>query len=168
MCKYDLTQRIELLGCIFDAVGGEIVGRKRVQKLIYILQSIRVIPKIYEYSWNHYGVYSPEIAQDIEQGEWLGLFREDEIPGSDYSGYKTRLNNMQGWNLKKFPSKKQKLIQEINSLDVRLLEVISSIIYFKEKGHTEDEIKNLLSVYKGHLRRFFREAYDWIKNNGFS
>ncbi len=47
----------------------------------------------------------------------------------------------------------------LNSKEPRLLEVLSSILYFKKQDYSKDEIDALLHEYKGHLTDFFEQAY---------
>lgn len=47
----------------------------------------------------------------------------------------------------------------LNSKEPRLLEVVSSIIFFEKEGYKGEEIDEKLSAYKGHLAEFFDEAY---------
>lgn len=50
-------------------------------------------------------------------------------------------------------------MQSLNDKESRLLEVLSSIIFFKGKGLSEEEIRCELFKFKGHLREFFDDAY---------
>ncbi len=47
------------------AAGGEIVGKVRLQKMVYLLDQIGV-PTGFSFSYHHYGPYSDELAEVVE------------------------------------------------------------------------------------------------------
>jgi len=47
------------------AAGGEIVGKVRLQKMVYLLDQLGV-PTEFSFSYHHYGPYSDELAEAVE------------------------------------------------------------------------------------------------------
>lgn len=159
MDRNDLLERISLLGRVVNCVGRSIEGRKKAQKLIFVLQRLGVIEEVYKFSWAFYGVYSSEVTLDFEQGENFGLFIEDTDYAGQYPTYTIKIKNEAGWNLESLPPDVEEKIKKINSMDTPLLEVVSSIIYFKDKGYSDDEVRRLLDAHKGHLKDRFNEGF---------
>jgi uncharacterized protein YwgA len=50
---------------LIRAAGGEIVGKVRLQKMVYLLDQLGV-PTEFSFSYHHYGPYSDELAEAVE------------------------------------------------------------------------------------------------------
>jgi hypothetical protein len=48
-----------------DAAGGQVVGKVRLQKLVYLLDRLGV-PTGFSFSYHHYGPFSEELAEAVE------------------------------------------------------------------------------------------------------
>ncbi|MDR6954683.1 uncharacterized protein YwgA [Ancylobacter sp. 3268] len=63
------------LRSLVAAAGGEIVGRIRLQKLVYLLDQLD-LGSGFSYAYHHYGPYSAELAEEV--GDEVVLGRLDE------------------------------------------------------------------------------------------
>lgn len=146
-------------------LGGEqIKGRKKMQKIIYILQQlVNPFEPPFKFKWNYYGVYSDELAGELGIGEFFGILKEKPIMEYGYQTY--AIVAVDDSNPTRIASNEQvkSLITSLNDKEPRLLEVLSSILYFENEGLTEDKINDQLLAYKGHLKEFFDEAYNVYK-----
>ncbi|MFZ5753023.1 MAG: hypothetical protein ACOY3J_02185 [Bacillota bacterium] len=155
-----MLENIFALRDVISMCGGKIRGRKKIQKIIYILQELSDPPlKPYQFKWNYYGVYSEELANDLSVGESFGILKENEEEEYGYRTYiieavdssnPTRLCRDQ--NLKS-------IVQYLSQQETRVLEVLSSIIFFKNEGLDGEELKGKLHTFKGHLAAFFDQAF---------
>jgi len=59
---------------------GTIEGRKKLQKLVHLLQSTGCGGFTQEFGYLHYGPYSPQLREEVEQLERLGLVKETPRP----------------------------------------------------------------------------------------
>jgi len=50
---------------LIDAAGGEIVGKVRLQKLVYLLSQLGIESQ-FAFSYHHFGPYSAELADSVE------------------------------------------------------------------------------------------------------
>ena len=149
--------RIQKLANLIYAMGGEVKGRKRFQKIVFILQEIRVIRSTYDFQWNYYGVYSYDLAWDIEFANKLKILKEEEVQEDlNYITYKIKVADCE--MEKGFSSKKT--IKELSKLDARTLEVLSSIFYLSRHYHRRSELESKLKALKGHLKGSFEQAFE--------
>jgi uncharacterized protein len=65
---------------------GEVVGRTRLQKTVWLLQRLG-LPTDYVYSLHFYGPYSEEVKADTDSAEQLGLISEDRRVAQNGSEY---------------------------------------------------------------------------------
>ncbi|NLJ72245.1 MAG: hypothetical protein GX333_04425 [Syntrophomonadaceae bacterium] len=155
-----MLDNIYILRDIINIAGGHIVGRKKLQKIIYIIQQLcNPFNNPYEYRWNYYGVFSEELASEIHTGKVFGIFGENYI---DEYGYRTYvIEVIDSSNLSDIEKNKQlkSIVEFLVSKEPRVLEVISSIMYFQSRGLDKLEIEKKLNELKGHLSSFFECAF---------
>lgn len=68
---------------IIDAADGKIVGRIRLQKIVYLLEQLG-LGGGFKFSYYHYGPYSEELAEAVERARFVDK-AIDETTG--YTGY---------------------------------------------------------------------------------
>lgn len=154
---------IFILKDLIDLGGGQIMGRKKIQKIIYIIQEMKnPFQPPFEFKWNYYGVYSDELADELSVGEFFNIIQETPVVEYDYRSYaiETVEETMTEATFIKEDTQLRKLIQFLNGKESRLLEVLSSIMFFEKKGFTDEEVRNEVFRFKGHLREFFDDAYN--------
>ncbi len=164
-----MVNNIYTIRDIIALAGGKITGRKKIQKMIYILEQIvGVFDKPHQFRWNYYGVFSEELASELNLGEAFGVLKENEQQEYGYRTYHIEAVYPDS-NNPAYPKKDTLpigLIKYLNAKEPRELEIISSIIYFENQGLNEHEIKERLYTFKSHLENFFEQgfkAYDEIK-----
>jgi len=159
-----LTERINAIANILHCLGDRIEGRKKMQKVTYLLQEFGLIDKLYHFEWNYYGVYSQELSSDIQHACGFGLMTEEkEIDIHNNVKYEISLKENPEIKLEDCSAKMNSFLEKLNQLDVKELEVMSSIIYFTRKEYNKEKIKELLKSYKGHLKSFFNPSFEKVE-----
>jgi uncharacterized protein len=64
-----------LVAEVIRAAGGRIVGRVRLQKMLYLLDRLG-LESGFAYEYHHYGPYSSDLAEAVEDAIAFGLIRE--------------------------------------------------------------------------------------------
>ena len=62
------------------AAGGEVVGKVRLQKLVYLLEQLGLISG-YSFEYRHYGPYSEELADQVEDDVVFGRLTASIVVG---------------------------------------------------------------------------------------
>ena len=71
---------VELLLLLFHLNNGSITGRKRIQKLVFLLKRQSKIPFSFDFKPYFYGPYSENLAQTIQFLTGFGLLKERVLP----------------------------------------------------------------------------------------
>ncbi|CQR46129.1 hypothetical protein BN1058_00378 [Paraliobacillus sp. PM-2] len=127
---------------------GEIVGRKKLQKMIYILKKCD-IPFEEKYEFHFYGPYSEELTLRIEELCNLGFISEQKEQKSNYYQYRytvtTAGEDFLEHSMVEFPSCNDK-IEKMKEKSSRFLELVSTMLYFDHL--TKEEVEEKVQVVK--------------------
>lgn len=131
----------------------EVVGRKRLQKLVFLLQN-EGLPMGQTFIFHYYGPYSPSLAAEVEVLTQPPLALLEEESTSTSSGtveYRYRLQDDGARLLKEFAENgdfsheiagTQRFVDRFAELAVvgpRTLELAATIVYWMQKGYPEAE-----------------------------
>lgn len=157
-------ERLERLAKITDLLRTmthqKIEGRKRFHKLIYLLQE-RGVDFGEDFVFSHYGVFSPTLADDLRVAKQWELLNED----AQGEHYVIGLKQVKGVDLKvKWSSDDAKLVRELAEKSAQFLEVLSTIVYLKDKGYSGSYLEKKLAELKGHLNEHFDKANAFARN----
>lgn len=132
--------------------------RKRVQKAVFIAKMFGE-DLGYSYGWYVYGPYSPELTQDyFELSENLYDGETDYEQYSLVEDVATKLDNIKSIYC---PPSGVNLPQE------DWLELIASILYWKDKAYNESDIRQMIRDKKGHLFEYYDQALSAINSLSF-
>lgn len=136
-----LLNHARLLRFFTDA--GEVVGRKKLQKMIYILKKIG-IPFQEKYAFHFYGPYSEELTLRIEELCNLGFISEEKQEKGHYSQYQYQVTEAGRSFLEQVqddlpPCKQQ--IEQLNDRRSRFLELVATMLFFDDLTRAEVEMK---------------------------
>lgn len=86
-----MSERGDLVAAVLQAADGEIVGRIRMQKVIYLLEQLGADTGL-RFSYHHYGPYSEDAARELEWATADGVIEEKAVPtdGGYYSIYRLK------------------------------------------------------------------------------
>ncbi|PGT89601.1 MULTISPECIES: YwgA family protein [Bacillaceae] len=160
-----MKEHAKLMKVISSA--GEIIGRKKLQKMIYIAKKID-LPFYEKYNFHFYGPYSEELTLRIEELCNLGFLEEVHEKKGGYFQYRYSLTDtgsefLGHYDLDMPPLKECML--NLNEQSSRFLELVSTVLYFE--GLTEEEVKEKVFTLKSKQRYTEEEiadAYEYIKS----
>ncbi len=127
----------------FFSVADEVVGRKKLQKIIYILKKCDV-PFEEKFQFHFYGPYSEELTLRMEELCNLGFISEVREDKSNYYQYRYHLTD-QGetflqQSLVELPPM-ESMIDKMKDRSSRFLELVSTMLYFDNLSKEEVEEK---------------------------
>lgn len=121
----------------------EVVGRKKLQKMIYILKKIG-LPFQEKYAFHFYGPYSEELTLRIEELCNLGFITEEKQEKGHYYQYQYQLTEAGRSFLDQvqddLPQCKQQ-IKQLNDQRSRFLELVATMLFFDDLSRAEVEKK---------------------------
>lgn len=145
---------------------GEIVGRKKLQKIIYIAKKLE-LPFYEKYDFHFYGPYSEELTLQVEELCNLGFLHEVKEKKGGYYQYRYSPNESGKQFLSQCELDMRDIkayIDDVNGQSSRFLELVSTILYFE--GLEQEEIREKVFTVKSKQRytdEEFDEAVAYIK-----
>jgi len=125
-----------------------IVGRKKLQKIIYIMKKIG-LPFEEKYAFYFYGPYSEELSLRMEELTNLGFVSEIKEQKSNYYQYRYQVTDEGEAFLQHtsptIPSV-ETLIVELKDRSSRFLELVATMLYFDNL--TKDEVEHKVQEVK--------------------
>ncbi|ENH96289.1 YwgA [Gracilibacillus halophilus YIM-C55.5] len=125
------------------ASSGGIVGRKKLQKIIYILKKCG-LPFEEKYTFYFYGPYSEELSLRIEELTNLGFISEIREEKSHYHQYRYDVTDQGEEFIEHSPVELpavDALVTEMKGESSRFLELVSTMLYFDHLPKEEIEAK---------------------------
>jgi len=118
----------------FFSVANEVTGRKKLQKMIYILQKCN-FPFEEKYQFHFYGPYSEELTLRVEELCNLGFLNEVREDKSNYHQYRYQITGDGAEFLEQFSHEMPDFTKEVDMLQERssrFLELVATILYFDD------------------------------------
>lgn len=159
-----LTEHAKLMK-VFSS-SGEITGRKKLQKMIYIAKKID-FPFYEKYDFHFFGPYSEELTIRIEELCNLGFLNEMHEKKGGYFQYRYSLTEageefLSHYDLDMPPLKE--CMEDLNSQSARFLELVSTVFFFDtlEKDEVKEKVFKLKSKQK-YTDEEIEQAYVYIE-----
>ncbi|MBM7570504.1 YwgA family protein [Aquibacillus albus] len=136
-----LANHARLMKFFLDS--NEVVGRKKLQKMIYILKKCG-IPFEEKYEFHFYGPYSEELTLRIEELCNLGFISEVKEDKSNYYQYRYQVTSQGEEFLDHSPVElpaMEERIAVMKEKSSRFLELVSTMLYFDNLSKVEVEEK---------------------------
>lgn len=127
----DLRGRMADLAQIIRDAGGNVVGRTRLQKTVYLL-TVAGFEKHFQFGYKHYGPFSEELAETVELAAAFELISERQQQaswGGTYSVF-----TVTGDNTVSEQNSRACLIKEAANSDPVLLELAATALYLAQEG----------------------------------
>ncbi|QCJ44915.1 YwgA family protein [Bacillus sp. S3] len=147
-------------------VSGEITGRKKLQKMIYIAKKIE-FPFHDRFQFHFYGPYSEELTTRVEELCNMGFLNEVKEKKGGYFQYRYTLTD----SGKEFLSLNEvdmpfltDCLTDMNEQNARFLELVSTVLYFDNLP--KEEVVNKVFTLKSSQRYTeaeIDEAYQYIE-----
>lgn len=148
------------------AASGEIIGRKKLQKMIYIAKKV-TFPFQERFQFHFYGPYSEELTLRVEELCNMGFLDEVKEKKGGYYQYRYSLTEagqeFLSLNDVDMPYLEDCLL-DMNSQSARFLELVSTILYFDslEKAEVVEKVCTLKEKQKYTLEEI-DQAYEYIE-----
>ncbi|MFY4775302.1 YwgA family protein [Metabacillus sp. RGM 3146] len=148
-------------------VSGEIVGRKKLQKMIYIAKKIN-FPFYEKYDFHFFGPYSEELTLKVEELCNLGFLNEVREKKGGYYQYRYSLTESGEQFLGHYELDMPLLepcMTDMNAQPARFLELVSTVLFFEDLER--DEVKEKVFTLKSKQRYTEDEvdaAYQYIED----
>ncbi len=153
----------------FFSQAGEIIGRKKLQKMIYIAKKMEY-PFSERYKFHVFGPYSEELSLRMEELCNLGFVTETMEDKGNYFQYRYSLSTEGKKFLSLYNSSIPNVKPFVNSLNqqsARFLELVSTILYFDELP--PEEVKEKVCTLKrkqNYTEIEIEQAYQYINDIG--
>ncbi|MDQ0974410.1 uncharacterized protein YwgA [Neobacillus niacini] len=147
-------------------VSGEIIGRKKLQKMIYIAKKVS-FPFHERFQFHFYGPYSEELTLRVEELCNMGFLNETKEKKGGYFQYRYTLTDTG----KEFLSLNevdmpflQDCLEDMNEQNARFLELVSTVLYFDNlsKEEVTDKVFTLKSSQR-YTEEEIDQAYGFIE-----
>ena len=144
---------------IISLAGGEIVGRTKLQKMVYLINRIGE-SEDFHFSYHHYGPYSPELSGQLDIEKLLEKTVKEEIghrvsDSAAYSVFRSSLevkdDNLSGLSKKDASD----ILEKLNEKSSVVLELAATIHWLRNQEKIDDWKKEL-RVRKGSKTDFGR------------
>jgi uncharacterized protein len=147
-------------------VSGEIIGRKKLQKMIYIAKKVS-FPFHERFQFHFYGPYSEELTLRVEELCNMGFVNEVKEKKGGYFQYRYTLTEpgkeFLSLNEVEMPFL-QDCLADMNEQNARFLELVSTVLYFDNLP--KEEVMNKVFTLKASQRYTeaeIAEAYQYIE-----
>jgi len=147
-------------------VSGEITGRKKLQKMIYIAKKV-AFPFQERFQFHFYGPYSEELTLRVEELCNMGFLEEIKEKKGGYFQYRYSLTDS-GKEFLSLNEVEMPFLQEclcdMNEQNARFLELVSTVLYFDNLP--KEEVANKVFTLKAKQRYTeaeVEEAYQYIE-----
>ena len=147
-------------------VSGEITGRKKLQKMIYIAKKVD-FPFHERFQFHFYGPYSEELTTRVEELCNMGFLNEVKEKKGGYFQYRYTLTDsgkeFLSLNQVEMPCL-QECLNDMNEQNARFLELVSTVLYFDNlsKEEVADKVFTLKSSQRYTIAEV-DEAYQYIE-----
>ncbi|MRH44005.1 YwgA family protein [Aquibacillus halophilus] len=149
----------------FFLASDEVVGRKKLQKMIYILKQCD-IPFEEKYEFHFYGPYSEELTLRVQELCNLGFLSETKEKKSNYYQYRYQMTE-QGEEFLNHSTVQIPAIENMVGLmkkkSSRFLELVSTMLYFDDlsKQEVEEKVQNVKKT-QNYTDNDLQEAWGFI------
>ncbi len=136
------------------------IGKTIIQKLMYLLEINT--NEDYDYTMYHYGPYSSEVGEYINQGEILGMLNIDWIPNQGYFITPLEKDNLEFY-VEIDSDKKRKideLVDKFGNYSANELSIIATALYVKNNFNVKNDeelVNAVLSVKPKYKKEWIRE-----------
>ncbi|MFT8321731.1 MAG: YwgA family protein [Bacillus sp. (in: firmicutes)] len=149
------------------ATSGEIIGRKKLQKMIYIAKKLD-FPFQEKYQFHFFGPYSEELTLRVEELCNMGFLNEVKEKKGGYFQYRYTLTDdgkefleLNEVDMPSLPS----CLTDMNEQNSRFLELVSTVLYFDNLA--KEEVKEKVFTIKSKQKYTDEEvekAYVYIES----
>lgn len=150
------------LARLFRSVGS-VHGRKRLQKIVHLLQASAKLDFGVTFSLCHYGAFSTGLARELDSLTDFKLIsvrplNAGSFPSQSYSADPRLEAFVQNTCRPEEDLPWAPLAQEFAEMPMPLLEALSTVVYLRQAGWSADSLQEQFQALKPHLTSHFDEA----------
>jgi uncharacterized protein YwgA len=139
---------------------GRIGGRKKLQKIVHILQE-RGVPFPERFQYAYYGMYSQQLRSEVERLESENLVKESPVYGMNVSYALEKTSELEA--LVTEIAQEQEPVwaetaRKLNALAPQELEGVSTILFLQGAGFSGAALKQRLLGLKPHLESVYNRC----------
>ncbi|MGC9453036.1 MAG: hypothetical protein ACP5I4_16505 [Oceanipulchritudo sp.] len=144
---------------------GPITGRKKLQKMVHLLQACGGASFGVTFSLGRYGAFSSGLASVLDQLTESGLVQTNATVSGDYptQAYSASEEFLDVLDFTEDPEEEPQwvaLARELNSWQMPMLEATSTIVYLKQAGWENEALEEQFRQSKPHLMHLFNAAME--------
>jgi len=148
------------------SASGEIVGRKKLQKMIYIAKKLS-FPFQEKFQFHFYGPYSEELTLRVEELFNLGFIEEVKEKKGGYYQYRYKITENGEEFLHLYETEMpflKECLTSMNEQNARYLELVSTVLYFDNlpKAEVIEKI-NKVKAKQRYTEEEINQAYEYIE-----
>lgn len=142
---------------------GPVTGRKKLQKVVHLLQSCGGASFDVTFSLGQYGAFSSGLAGALDQLTESKLVTtkpaySGRFPTQEYAASEEFLDVLDFTGNPDETPEWVPLAKELNDWQMPMLEATSTIVYLKQAGWKDDALKEQFECSKPHLMNLFEQA----------
>lgn len=144
---------------------GEVVGRKKLQKMVYITQKLQYDFN-QKFQFHFYGPYSEELTLEVEELCQCGFLQEVLEDKGNYNVYRYSITDKGKeflHHVKADVGNLSPVLHKMNQSSARFLELVSTVLFFEKlsKAEVREKIQTLKAK-SNYSDEEIDEAYTWI------
>ncbi len=146
-------------------------GRKRLQKIVHLLQATGAKEFGYRFILHYFGPYSKELANDLDFLSDVKILDEHPPVGEGSYKYAVRAKGMDKVNRMSDRDEGgeewKKLAVELKKREVPFLEALSTIVFLSKRGRQGTRLRTEFDRIKPNLNACFDRAEEFANRQGF-
>lgn len=151
---------ILLLGQLLTTTG-PICGRKKLQKIVHLLQNLRSVPFGYSFQFSFFGPYSADLKEDVSALAREELVLETRSDSDMGNPYRFSAGEKMKQLLQDVPVASKDdwapLALDLNSRTAEELEGISTVLFLQKIGWSGTELREQFALLKPRLSQSFEQ-----------
>lgn len=145
------------------SVCGEITGRKKIQKIVHLLQVAKFRDQFpYAFGYLHFGPYSHGVKSDLDLLTRESLVKEVSASAGEHATFRYEPSPSLAEDLKSVgiePSPEwSSLARRLNAMTPQRLEAASTVAFLRERGFDGEALRSRFKELKPFLDHDFDEA----------
>ena len=159
-----------LVARLVSELGG-VIGRKRLQKIVHLLQATAAKEFGYRFILHYFGPYSKELANDLDFLSDVKILDEDAPVGEGSYKYAVCAEVMDEVNRMSDRDEGgeewKKLALELKKREVPFLEALSTIVFLSKRGRQGTRLRKEFDRIKPNLSACYDPAEEFANRRGF-
>lgn len=159
-----------LVARLVSELGG-VIGRKRLQKIVHLLQATGAKEFGYRFILHYFGPYSKELANDLDFLSDVKILSEHAPVGEGSYKYTVCAEVMDEVNRMSDRDEGgeewKKLALELKKREVPFLEALSTIVFLSKRGRQGTRLRKEFDRIKPNLSDRYDQAAEFANKRGF-